>query len=153
MKLPMDYTPSGPTSMGPVTNKEIDMMNNMLPSRRNELEQRAYQTYMDALARLRRAEEEGDPNAMMMSGAPEAQNRLGMVRQQNKLLQDVQSGAITPAEAATITTGVTNPMGSGSTTDMEFDAYQRAVGALENLPEDINDLGSFLRNLRQKTGE
>ena len=174
MADPMDrygqsFTPPGPTSsgMGAVTDQEIQMMNRMAPSRQGQLEQRAYQSYIEALNRLRAAETAGNPNAMGMSGAPDAQNRLNAVRQpmgsgsvtddemrtyevdgrpvqmtQEEMMRAVQSGQITPGQAASMSTGVADPTG-GATSDAD-------MGALGNLPEDINDLGSFLRNLQQK---
>ena len=77
------FTPTGPTSsgMGPITDQEIQMMNRMAPSRQGQLEQRAYQSYIEALNRLRAAEAAGNPNAMGMSGAADAQNRLNAIRQ------------------------------------------------------------------------
>ena len=174
-----DRTPTGPTSsgMGAVTDQEIQMLNQMTPSaRRDQLQQRAYQSYIDALARLRAAE--GNPNAMGMSGAADAQNRLNAIRQpmasgamqgaasgfadempsgktytyevdgrqvqmtQEEMMRAVQSGQITPGQAASMATGVADPTG-GSMSDAD-------MGALNNLPEGITDLGSFLRSLQQK---
>ena len=167
MRYGQSFTPSGPTSagMGSVTDQEIQMMNRMAPSRQQQLEQRAYQSYIEALNRLRAAEAAGNPNAMGMSGVADAQNRLNAVRQpmgsisntemrtyevdgrpvqmtQEEMMRAVQSGQITPGQAATMATGVADPT-AGSMTDSE-------MGALNNLPEDINDVGSFLRNLQQK---
>ena len=167
MRYGQSFTPSGPTSagMGSVTDQEIQMMNRMAPSRQQQLEQRAYQSYIEALNRLRAAEAAGNPNAMGMSGVVDAQNRLNAVRQptgsisntemrtyevdgrpvqmsQEEMMRAVQSGQITPGQAATMSTGVADPT-AGSMTDSE-------MGALNNLPEDINDVGSFLRNLQQK---
>lgn len=160
-----DRTPTGPTSsgMGAVTDQEIQMLNQMTPSaRRNQLHQRAYQSYIDALARLRAAEAADNPDAMGMSGVVDAQNRLNAIRQpvapsktytyevdgrpvqmtQEEMVRAVQSGQITPGQAASMATGVADPTG-GSMSDAD-------MGALGNLPEGITDLGSFLRNLQQK---
>ena len=175
MRYGQSFTPSGPTSagMGSVTDQEIQMMNRMAPSRQQQLEQRAYQSYIEALNRLRAAEAAGNPNAMGVSGVVDAQNRLNTIRQpmgsgsmsqgetmrqgafsgfademgsgsmsQEEMMRAVQSGQITPGQAATMATGVADPT-AGSMTDSE-------MGALNNLPEDINDVGSFLRNLQQK---
>ncbi len=206
MADPMDrygqsFTPSGPTSagMGAVTDQEIQMMNRMAPSRQGQLEQRAYQSYIEALNRLRAAEAAGNPDAMGMSGVVDAQNRLNTIRPtmgrnpvlgsssdaemrayqdaitnqirprmrpmgsgsssdaemrtyevdgrpvqmtQEEMMRAVQSGQITPGQAASMSTGVADPTG-GAMSDAD-------MGALGNLPEDINDLSSFLRNLQQK---
>tara|TARA_Y100001973_G_C5207504_1_gene342657 strand:- start:2236 stop:2805 length:570 start_codon:yes stop_codon:yes gene_type:complete len=178
-----DRTFTGPTStnMGPITDQELETLKRVSPSRQQQLEQRAYQSYIEALSRLRAAEAAGNPNAMGMSGAADAQNRLNAIR------QPMGSGSVTDAEMRAYQDAITNqitpqmrPMGSGSTSDAEFDAMMRAVqsgqitpgqaatmstgvdgptggamsdadmGALGNLAEDINDLGSFLRSLQQK---
>ena len=209
-----DKTFTGPTStnMGPITDQELETLKRVSPSRQQQLEQRAYQSYIEALNRLRAAEAAGNPNAMQMSGAADAQNRLNAIRQpmgsgsmtdaEFKAYQDaianqirprmrpMGSGSMTDAEMRAYQDAITNqitpqmrPMDSGSTSDAEFDAMMRAVqsgqitpgqaasmatgvadpnvnaasdadmgalGALGNLPEDINDLRSFLRNLQQK---
>ena len=181
-----DKTFTGPTStnMGPITDQELETLKRVSPSRQQQLEQRAYQSYIEALGRLRAAEAEGNPDAMRMSGAADAQNRLNAIR------QPMGSGSMTDAEFKAYQDAIANqirprmrPMDSGSTSDAEFDAMMRAVqsgqitpgqaasmatgvadpnvnaasdadmgalGALGNLPEDINDLRSFLRNLQQK---
>ena len=194
-----DQTFTGPTStnMGPITDQELETLKRVSPSRQKQLEQRAYQSYIEALNRLRAAEAAGNPNAMGMSGAADAQNRLNAIRQpmgsgsttdaefeayqnaitnqirprmrpigsgsttdaemrtytyevdgrpvqmtQEEMMRAVQSGQITPGQAATMSTGVADPtVNAASDADM---------GALKNLPEDITDLGSFLRNLQQK---
>ena len=61
---------------------------------------------------------------------------------QEEMMRAVQSGQITPGQAASMSTGVADPTG-GAMSDAD-------MGALGNLPEDINDLSSFLRNLQQK---
>ena len=150
-----DQTFTGPTStnMGPITDQELETLKRVSPSRQQQLEQRAYQSYIEALNRLRAAEATGNPNAMGMSGAADAQNRLNAIRQPmgsgstsdaefDAMMRAVQSGQITPGQAATMSTGVADPtVNAASDADM---------GALNNLPEDITDLGSFLRNLQQK---
>ena len=170
-----DQTFTGPTStnMGPITDQELETLKRVSPSRQQQLEQRAYQSYIEALNRLRAAEAAGNPNAMQMSGAADAQNRLNAIRQpmgsgsmtdaemrtyevdgrpvrmtQEEMMRAVQSGQITPGQAASMATGVADPTGgamsdAGSMSDAD-------MGALNNLPEDIIDLGSFLRNLQQK---
>ena len=192
-----DQTFTGPTStnMGQITDQELETLKRVSPSRQQQLEQRAYQSYIEALNRLRAAEAAGNPNAMQMSGAADAQNRLNAIRQpmgsgsmtdaefkayqdaianqirprmrpmgsgsmtdaemrtyevdgrpvrmtQEEMMRAVQSGQITPGQAASMATGVADPTG-GSMSDAD-------MGALNNLPEDITDLGSFLRNLQQK---
>jgi hypothetical protein len=74
-----DRTFTGPTSagMGQVSNQEIDMMNTMTKNRQDELQQRAHQTYIQAIDNLRRAEQQG--NFPSMSEVADAQNRLNMV--------------------------------------------------------------------------
>ena len=207
-----DQTFTGPTStnMGQITDQELETLKRVSPSRQQQLEQRAYQSYIEALNRLRAAEAAGNPNAMQMSGAADAQNRLNAIRQpmgsgqpgqpmgsgsmtdaefkayqdaianqirprmrpmgsgsmtdaemrtyevdgrpvrmtQEEMMRAVQSGQITPGQAASMATGVADPTGgamsdAGSMSDAD-------MGALNNLPEDITDLGSFLRNLQQK---
>ena len=167
-----DKTFTGPTStnMGPITDQELETLKRVSPSRQQQLEQRAYQSYIEALGRLRAAEAEGNPNAMQMSGAADAQNRLNAIRQpmgsgsmtdaemrtyevdgrpvrmtQEEMMRAVQSGQITPGQAASMATGVADPNVNAAS-----DADMGALGALGNLPEDINDLRSFLRNLQQK---
>jgi len=61
---------------------------------------------------------------------------------QEEMMRAVQSGQITPGQAASMATGVADPTG-GSMSDAD-------MGALNNLPEGITDLGSFLRSLQQK---
>ena len=195
-----DQTFTGPTStnMGPITDQELETLKRVSPSRQQQLEQRAYQSYIEALNRLRAAEAAGNPNAMQMSGAADAQNRLNAIRQpmgsgsmtdaefkayqdaianqirprmrpmgsgsmtdaemktyevdgrpvrmtQEEMMRAVQSGQITPGQAASMATGVADPNVNAAS-----DADMGALGALGNLPEDINDLRSFLRNLQQK---
>ena len=195
-----DKTFTGPTStnMGPITDQELETLKRVSPSRQQQLEQRAYQSYIVALGRLRAAEAEGNPDAMRMSGAADAQNRLNAIRQpmgsgsmtdaefkayqdaianqirprmrpmgsgsmtdaemrtyevdgrpvrmtQEEMMRAVQSGQITPGQAASMATGVADPNVNAAS-----DADMGALGALGNLPEDINDLRSFLRNLQQK---
>ena len=167
-----DKTFTGPTStnMGPITDQELETLKRVSPSRQQQLEQRAYQSYIEALGRLRAAEAEGNPDAMRMSGAADAQNRLNAIRQpmgsgsmtdaemrtyevdgrpvrmtQEEMMRAVQSGQITPGQAASMATGVADPNVNAAS-----DADMGALGALGNLPEDINDLRSFLRNLQQK---
>ena len=173
------FTPTGPTSsgMGPITDQEIQMMNQLSSSRQGELDrqgqlqQRAYQSYINALNRLRAAEAAGNPNAMQMSGAADAQNRLNAIRQpmgsgsvtddemrtyevdgkpvqmtQEEMMRAVQSGQITPGQAASMLTGIAAPM--GPVTDKE-------LGALSNLPSgagagstsDTEALRTFFQNL------
>ena len=191
-----DKTFTGPTStnMGPITDQELETLKRVSPSRQQQLEQRAYQSYIEALGRLRAAEAEGNPDAMRMSGAADAQNRLNAIRQpmgsgsmtdaEFKAYQDaianqirprmrpmgsvsmtdaefdammraVQSGQITPGQAASMATGVADPT-AGSMDALERFAAEAGIvsdadmGVLNNLPEDITDLGSFLRNLQQK---
>ena len=167
-----DQTFTGPTStnMGQITDQELETLKRVSPSRQQQLEQRAYQSYIEALNRLRAAEAAGNPNAMQMSGAADAQNRLNAIRQpmgsgsmtdaemrtyevdgrpvrmtQEEMMRAVQSGQITPGQAASMATGVADPNVNAAS-----DADMGALGALGNLPEDINDLRSFLRNLQQK---
>ena len=205
-----DKTFTGPTStnMGPITDQELETLKRVSPSRQQQLEQRAYQSYIEALGRLRAAEAEGNPDAMRMSGAADAQNRLNAIRQpmgsgsmtdaefkayqdaianqirprmrpmgsgsmtdaemrtyevdgrpvrmtQEEMMRAVQSGQITPGQAASMATGVADPT-AGSMDALERFAAEAGIvsdadmGALNNLPEDITDLGSFLRNLQQK---
>ena len=177
-----DKTFTGPTStnMGPITDQELETLKRVSPSRQQQLEQRAYQSYIEALNRLRAAEAAGNPNAMQMSGAADAQNRLNAIRQpmgsgsmtdaemrtyevdgrpvrmtQEEMMRAVQSGQITPGQAASMATGVADPT-AGSMDALERFAAEAGIvsdadmGALNNLPEDITDLGSFLRNLQQK---
>jgi hypothetical protein len=171
------FTPTGPTSsgIGPITDQEIQMMNQLSSSRQGErqerLQQRAYQSYINALNRLRAAEAAGNPNAMQMSGAADAQNRLNAIRQpmgsgsvtddemrtyevdgkpvqmtQEEMMRAVQSGQITPGQAASMLTGIAAPM--GPVTDKE-------LGALSNLPSgagagstsDTGALRTFFQNL------
>ena len=69
-----------PMGSGQTTDREMQMMNEMIApaNRQRDLEQRSYQAYMDALARLRQAETAGRPASM--SEAARAQNNLNMVR-------------------------------------------------------------------------
>tara|TARA_Y100000401_G_scaffold117097_1_gene124661 strand:- start:3546 stop:4166 length:621 start_codon:yes stop_codon:yes gene_type:complete len=168
--------------MGPVTNQEMDKFMEMRPSRQDELQQRAYQSYMDALGRLRQQEAQG--LAPSTAPAADAQNRLNEVRsgmnaaraqmppaidledyfnQRNAGMGSmigqpvgsdieaaVQSGQMSPADAASAATGLPNP----------FNQMPRAGGALGGLEgvqpdkavEDAMPLANFLKNLFNKQG-
>ena len=177
-----DRTFTGPTSvgMGPVTDQEIQLMNTMTQDRQAQLEQRAHQSYIEAMDNLKRAEQQG--NFPSMSGVADAQNRLNMVRggmgsgsttdsevrayndavsslNFQDLMDAVRAGKIGPEEAAVLATGVTRTesgefeqIHSGgipvSARRMATPATQ--AGALGNLPSEVNDTDSFLRNLQQK---
>ena len=70
-----------PMGSGQTTDREMQMYQQSISpggNRQRDLEQRSYQAYMDALARLRQAETAGRPASM--SEAAQAQNNLNMVR-------------------------------------------------------------------------
>lgn len=183
----MQGLPTGPQTpgMGPVTNQEMNQFMDMMPSRQEQLQQRAYQSYMDALGRLRRQEAQGlAPSPPSTAPAADAQNRLNEVRsgmnaaraqmppaidledyfnQRNAGMGSmigqpvgsdieaaVQSGQMSPADAASAATGLPNP----------FNQMPRAGGALGGLEgvqpdkavEDAMPLANFLKNLFNKQG-
>ena len=191
------YT-AGPQTpgIGPVTNQEMDQFMDMMPSRQNQLEQRAYQSYMDALGRLRQQEAQGlAPSA---SGAAEAQNRLNQVRgdmnaaraqmppainledyfnQRNAGMGSmigqpvgsgvsslpggmsgatsdieaaVQSGQMSPADAASAATGLQNPFNQMPTPGGALGGFSAPNAASNQDVQRAMPLASFLKNLFNK---
>ena len=138
--------------MGPVTNQEMDKFMEMRPSRQDELQQRAYQSYMDALDRLRRQEAQGlaapPPSA---APAADAQNRLNEIRSGMNAARAQMPPAIDLEDYfnqrnAGMGSMIGQPVGSGSTSDAEFRAYQDAVQSGQMSPADAASAATGLPN-------
>jgi|TARA_R110000823_G_scaffold210025_2_gene340184 hypothetical protein len=144
------YT-AGPQTpgIGPVKNQEMDQFMDMMPSRQNQLQQRAYQSYMEALERLRSQEAQGlAPSA---SGAAGAQNRLNQVRGNMNAARAQMPPAINPEDYfnqrnAGMGSTAAPPVGSGSTSDAELRAYQDAVQSGQMSPADAASAATGLQN-------
>mgnify|MGYP003111042263 CR=1 FL=1 len=144
------YT-AGPQTpgIGPVTNQEMDQFMDMMPSRQDELQQRAYQSYMDALRRLRQQEDKG----LAPSAAPaaDAQNRLNEIRSGMNAARAQMPPAIDLEDYfnqrnAGMGSMIGQPVGSGSTSDAEFRAYQNAVQSGQMSPADAASAATGLPN-------
>ena len=144
------YT-AGPQTpgIGPVTNQEMDQFMDMMPSRQDELQQRAYQSYMDALRRLRQQEDKG----LAPSAAPaaDAQNRLNEIRSGMNAARAQMPPAIDLEDYfnqrnAGMGSMIGQPVGSGSTSDAEFRAYQNAVQSGQISPADAASAATGLPN-------
>ena len=171
--------------MGPVSDREMKDMMNMMPSRQKQLQDRGYQRYMEALGRLRQQEAQG----LAPSAAPaaDAQNRMNEIRsnmtpaspapgmnledyfnqsfrqptfgstigetigsmpgETSDIEMAVQSGQMSPADAATAATGLPNP----------FNQDPRPEGALGGLGaasdqevQNAMPLAQFLKNMQMK---